>query len=190
MPFISASDAFQLHPDVRSWNDPQASYDAHSKCFVCGNSHERGLGLKSYRDERDPGVDDDAIVGALRSTVVVGEDYQGLPGIVSTGVMDALMICHGAWQAGVTLMDKSVLPRPPLVLTKSFSMEVNDRLPPGTEIEITTKAVEVKDAKEPFRVKVTMELRAAGDDDHGGEAFRCATGEATYVKVGAVRSMW
>ena len=42
---------------------------------------------------------------ALRSSVVVGDAHQGLPGIVSTGIMDALMICHRSWQAGIALMD-------------------------------------------------------------------------------------
>ena len=166
----------------------QASYDKHSQCFVCGNAHSAGLGLKSLRE------DDERVLArnpsALRSSVVVGDAHQGLPGIVSTGIMDALMICHGSWQAGIALMDRAVLPRPPLVLTKQFSMTVFDRLPPGQEIEIRTTEVDVSDSKEPYRVRVRMELTAAGDADHLGNDFVCASGEAMYEKVGAVRSMW
>ena len=168
----------------------QASYDEHSQCFVCGNAHTAGLGLKSFRvPESDPRWAD-ASPSALRSVVTVGDAYQGLPGIVSTGVMDSLMICHGSWQAAIALMDRAVLPRPPLVMPKSYSMQIHDRLPPGTEIEVTTKAIETRDDKEPYRVRVMMELKAAGDDDHDGKGFVCASSEAMYEKVGAVRSMW
>ena len=59
---------------------------------------------------------------------------------------------------------------------------------PGQEIEIGT--TEVDDSKEPYRVRVRMELTAAGDADHLGNDFVCASGEAMYEKVGAVRSMW
>ena len=168
----------------------QASYDEHSQCFVCGNAHESGLGLKSFRVEESDPRWADASPSALRSVVTVGDEYQGLPGIVSTGVMDSLMICHGSWQAAIALMDRAVLPRPPLVMPKSYSMQIHDRLPPGTEIEVTTKAIDVRDDKEPYRVRVMMELKAAGDDDHDGKGFVCASSEAMYEKVGAVRSMW
>ena len=168
----------------------QASYDEHSQCFVCGNAHESGLGLKSFRVEESDPRWVDASPSALRSVVTVGDAYQGLPGIVSTGVMDSLMICHGSWQAAIALMDRAVLPRPPLVMPKSYSMQIHDRLPPGTEIEVTTKAIDARDDKEPYRVRVMMELKAAGDDDHDGKGFVCASSEAMYEKVGAVRSMW
>ena len=168
----------------------QASYDEHSQCFVCGNAHESGLGLKSFRVEESDPRWADASPSALRSVVTVGDAYQGLPGIVSTGVMDSLMICHGSWQAAIALMDRAVLPRPPLVMPKSYSMQMHDRLPPGTEIEVTTKAIDARDDKEPYRVRVMMELKAAGDDDHDGKGFVCASSEAMYEKVGAVRSMW
>mgnify|MGYP006086229951 FL=1 len=168
----------------------QASYDEHSQCFVCGNAHESGLGLKSFRVEENDPRWADASPSALRSVVTVTEAYQGLPGIVSTGVMDSLMICHGSWQAAIALMDRAVLPRPPLVMPRSYSMQIHDRLPPGTEIEVTTKAIEVRDDKAPNRVRVMMELKAAGDDDHDGKGFVCASSEAMYEKVGAVRSMW
>ena len=166
----------------------QASYDKHSQCFVCGNAHPAGLGLKSFREDDERALAENP--SALRSSVVVGDAHQGLPGIVSTGIMDALMICHGSWQAGIALMDRAVLPRPPLVLTKQFSVTVFDRLPPGQEIEIRTTGVDVSDSKEPYRVRVRMELKAAGDADHLGNDFVCASGEAMYEKVGAVRSMW
>ena len=156
----------------------QASYDEHSQCFVCGNAHESGLGLKSFRVEESDPRWADASPSALRSVVTVGDAYQGLPGIVSTGVMDSLMICHGSWQAAIALMDRAVLPRPPLVMPKSYSMQIHDRLPPGTEIEVTTKAIDARDDKEPYRVRVMMELKAAGDDDHDGKGFVCASSEA------------
>lgn len=58
---------------------------------------------------------------------------------MSTGILDSLMICHGSWQAGIALMDKAILPRPPLTLTKSFSVQIQNRLPPGTKVEIITR---------------------------------------------------
>jgi hypothetical protein len=165
----------------------QQSYDAHSQCFVCGNARPPpdGVGLRSFRatDEDETKI----TPSALRSEAVVGENFQGLPGIVSTGIMDALMICHGSWQSAIVLMDRAVTPRPPLVLTKTFAVTVRDRLPPGHAVRVTTKSVDVRDGKEPHAVKVVMELRA---QPPGGEPFVCAEGEALYEKVGAVRSMW
>jgi hypothetical protein len=165
----------------------QQSYDAHSQCFVCGNARPPpdGVGLRSFRatDEDETKI----TPSALRSEAVVGENFQGLPGIVSTGIMDALMICHGSWQSAIVLMDRAVTPRPPLVLTKTFAVTVRDRLPPGHAVRVTTKSVDVRDGKEPHAVKVVRELRAPPP---GGEPFVCAEGEALYEKVGAVRSMW
>lgn len=164
----------------------QEAYDAHSLCFVCGNAHPDGLNLRSYRAE-----DEVRHTSALRSRVAISDNYQGLPGIVSTGILDSLMICHGSWQAGIALMDKAILPRPPLTLTKSFSVEIVDRLPPGMEVEINTDAIHISDKREPYEVKVCMELRVAreaGEGTDAGPVF--ARGEAVYTKVGAVRSMW
>jgi hypothetical protein len=165
----------------------QQSYDAHSQCFVCGNARvdTDGVGLRSFRSEDSDEIEQ--MRSALRSEAVVGDTYQGLPGIVSTGIMDALMICHGSWQSAIALMDRAITPRPPLVLTKTFSVTVRDRLPPGFKVSVVTKSIDVKDVKEPHSVKVVMELRARGPDD---VPFVCATGEALYEKVGAVRSMW
>ena len=165
----------------------QQSYDAHSQCFVCGNARPPpdGVGLRTFRAEDDDSLH--ATPSALTSEAVVGENFQGLPGIVSTGIMDALMICHGSWQSAIALMDRAVTPRPPLVLTKTFAVTVRDRLPPGFAVRVRTKAVDVRDAKEPHAVKVVMELEAQAP---GGEPFVCAEGEALYEKVGAVRSMW
>lgn len=145
----------------------QESYDPHSLCFICGNAHPDGLKLKSFRSEengRHP--------SALRSVVKISDNYQGLPGIVSTGILDSLMICHGSWQAGVALMDKAILPRPPLTFTKSFSVQIVDRLPPGTEVEINTETITVEDSREPYVVKVKMELREVMKNDglRGGDA--------------------
>lgn len=166
----------------------QQSYDAHSQCFVCGNARPPpdGVGLQSFRSVNSEEIE--TTPSALRSEAVVGDTYQGLPGIVSTGIMDALMICHGSWQSAIVLMDKAVTPRPPLVLTKNFSVEVRDRLPPGHAVSVITKQITVQDEKEPHSVKVVMELRASGPGDEN--YFVCATGEALYEKVGAVRSMW
>jgi hypothetical protein len=170
----------------------QQSYDAHSQCFVCGNARPPpdGVGLQSFRSA-DPGeIDSVFFPSALRSTAVVGDTYQGLPGIVSTGIIDALMICHGSWQSAIVLMDKAVTPRPPLVLAKKFSVEVVGRLPPGHLISVVTKKIAVQDKKEPHSVTVVMELRAVAQHDPTEKEFVCATGEALYEKVGAVRSMW
>ena len=85
----------------------------------------------------------------MRSVAVIGETHVGLPGIVSTGIMDALLICHGSWQAGIAMMDKAVTPRPPLVLPKRFAVEIVDRLPPGATTRIATRRVEMRDAPPP-----------------------------------------
>ena len=45
----------------------------------------------------------------------------------------------------------------------------------------------MRDDREPFSAVVKMELEAEVET---GERFVCASAEATYEKVGAVRSMW
>jgi hypothetical protein len=61
------------------------------------------------------------------------------------------------------------------------------------------EAIDIEDKREPYSVKVTMELREAGGiAGRGGaggagdeaEVVVFAAGEAVYQKVGAVRSMW
>jgi len=67
--------------------------------------------------------------------------------------------------------------------------------PPRSDFE----AIDIEDKREPYSVKVTMELREAGGiAGRGGaggagdeaEVVVFAAGEAVYQKVGAVRSMW
>ncbi|KAJ9516966.1 hypothetical protein QJQ45_027394, partial [Haematococcus lacustris] len=100
----------------------QEAYTSQSTCFGCGPSHPEGLKLRSRR-----------VVGGLEGTVTLADKYCAFPGIISGGIVTAVLDCHAnvglpelscvalQWTAAIALMDKACLPKPPLTLTASMN---------------------------------------------------------------------
>jgi len=171
----------------------QEAYDPRSICFACGPSSETGLRLQSFR----------AVEGGLVGEVRVPEQYVELPGVVSSGILSALAACHANWASSVALMDRSVLARPPLLQTSRIALEYarDCSAAPGQLLRITSRVLAIADAVEPFTVgacrlllltsliltcfccsDVAVRLATA-------EGEELATGTASFVKIGAARSL-
>ncbi len=56
--------------------------------------------------------------------------------MISPGILCTLMTCHGNWASSIALMDKAILPRPPLMVTARFAAEFNssEMAPPDTAL--------------------------------------------------------
>lgn len=151
----------------------QEAYDAESLDFVCGPSNPRGLRMRSFRTSD----------GGVESTVVIGEEFQTLPGLVSPGVVSAVLEGHGSWASAVALMDRSILPRPPLMLSTSFSVQVLDRLSPGTPAVVRSVVRSINDHQEPFLVHLEAQLLAREPD----RETTIAVMDGSFEKIGAIR---
>ena len=155
----------------------QEAYDPYCIDFVCGHAHETnaGIGLCTYRCEEEENV--------LESHCSFPETYEEFPGIIGPAMYGVAASTHGNWAASIALMDRAILPRPPLVAVKSMSVRVRDLIGPGEPVVIRSKILSIRDEQEPFKVSVAVTIKSK---DRG---VVLANAECDYEKIGAVRSM-
>lgn len=155
----------------------QEAYDPYCIDFVCGRAHETnaGIGLCTYRCEEEENV--------LESHCSFPETYEEFPGIIGPAMYGVAASTHGNWAASIALMDRAILPRPPLVAVKSLSVRVRDLIGPGEPVVIRSKILSIRDTQEPFKVSVAVTIKSK---DRG---IVLANTECDYEKIGAVRSM-
>ena len=153
----------------------QEAYDPGCIDFTCGRAHESEakIGLQTYR------CDDDE--GALRSEFSFPETFEEFPGIIGPAMYGVVASSAGNWAASIALMDRAILPRPPLVAMKSLALEVRDRVGPREPLEITSTILSIDDTAEPFTVRVRLNITS--------KSSTVAMAECTFEKIGAVRSM-
>lgn len=76
--------------------------------------------------------------GSCASSLIHGlrpaEHFTCFPGVVTGGVVNTLLECHGNWAAAVRMMDDNVLPRPPLTVTYNVNLTFHDVTPPDTPL--------------------------------------------------------
>ena len=155
----------------------QEAYDPYCIDFVCGRAHETnaGIGLCTYRCEEEENV--------LESHCSFPATYEEFPGIIGPAMYGVAASTHGNWAASIALMDRAILPRPPLVAVKSMSVRVRDLIGPGEPIVIRSKILSIHDEQEPFKVSVAVTIKSK---DRG---VVLANAQCDYEKIGAVRSM-
>jgi len=153
----------------------QEAYDPDGVCFCCGPSQADGLRMRSFRTPD----------GLETSVTVPAGRFLELPGTVSPGVLTALLSCHSNWASSLALMDKGVLPRPPLMVAQRLSVEFSSDsfIAEETALNIKSRLISLKDTAEPYTVEVDAVLSQA---ESGEEVARC---RATFVKIGAARSL-
>lgn len=155
----------------------QEAYDPLCVDFVSGHAHvgEGGIGLKTFRCEQEENV--------CESKMAFPAQYEEIPGIVAPAMFGVAASAHGNWAASIALMDRAILPRPPLVTLKSLRCDVLDVCAPGEPLTLRSSVLQITDQREPFRVIVAVETRS---NDTGKVLSRA---ECAYEKIGAVRSM-
>ena len=132
---------------------------------------------------------------------------QELPGMVSPGILVTLMSCHANWavrehstrawrsaadaplQSSMALMDKAILPRPPLMVATQLSVDFSQTefAPPDVPLKLSSRVTHIQDSLEPYTVDISVQLRADAPDE--ADATLYASGRLTFVKIGAVRSL-
>lgn len=138
----------------------QEKFAPNSICFGCGPANEKGLKIKSYRNNE-----------GLEMEFETSEEHQAFPGIINGGIIGTLLDCHGNWVAAIALMDEEGDEKPPCTVTASYSINLRRPTPANSKLNIKGKVIEIKGKM----VKVELEMKV-------GEKI-CATGEGTFVAI-------
>ena len=138
----------------------QEKFAPNSICFGCGPANEKGLKIKSYRNNE-----------GLEMEFETSEEHQAFPGIINGGIIGTLLDCHGNWVAAIALMDEEGDEYPPCTVTASYSINLRRPTPANSKLKIKGKVIEIKEKM----VKVELEMKV-------GEKI-CATGEGTFVAI-------
>jgi acyl-coenzyme A thioesterase PaaI-like protein len=138
----------------------QEEYASNSICFGCGPANEKGLRIKSFRNDE-----------GLEMEFETSEEHQAFPGIINGGIIGTLLDCHGNWVAAIALMDKSGGKFPPCTVTASYSIKLKRPTPLNSKLLIQGRVVEI----DTESVKVELILKA--------DEKVCATGEGLFVAI-------
>ena len=138
----------------------QEKFAPNSICFGCGPANEKGLKIKSYRNNE-----------GLEMEFETSEEHQAFPGIINGGIIGTLLDCHGNWVAAIALMDEEGSENPPCTVTASYSINLRRPTPANSKLNVKGKVIEIKGKM----VKVELEMKV-------GEKI-CATGEGTFVAI-------
>lgn len=138
----------------------QEKFAPNSICFGCGPANEKGLKIKSYRNNE-----------GLEMEFETSEEHQAFPGIINGGIIGTLLDCHGNWVAAIALMDEEGSENPPCTVTASYSINLRRPTPANSKLNIKGKVIEIKGKV----VKVALEMKV--------EEKICATGEGTFVAI-------
>lgn len=156
----------------------QQAYDPQCIDFVSGvatpDTHGK-IGLETFR------CDDEE--HALESRAKFPRQYEEFPGVVAPAMLGAVASAHGNWAASIALMDRAILPRPPLMTMRALEVRVEESVSPGEPLTLRSRVVAVADAREPFEATVDVTVKS------GHTSRVVATATCSYEKIGAVRSM-
>lgn len=176
-----------LHPAVEEGLAPsspersvQEAYTPESTCYGCGPGAPDGLKMRSFR-----------IPNGLQANVMLADKYCAFPNIINGGIISTLFDCHGNWTAAIALMDRSVLPRPPLTLTFELLVNFKEPTPPGQPLVVRSQVAKLKGGAEvPGSGKATVQVDMTLHQlDPSGRETLLATGTGLFKKVGAMRAL-
>ena len=146
----------------------QDQYAAHSTCFGCGPSNDKGLRIQSVPTAPNaPQSNDEEVVADWKAQ----SHHEAFPGMVNGGIIGALLDCHSNWTAAYTLMKAQNLQSPPCTVTAEFTVKLMRPTPSAEKLHLVAKASEIKGD----RVWIDATLSA------GGKV--CATCRGLFVAV-------
>ena len=138
----------------------QDRYAPAGTCFGCGPANDKGLRIKSVPRE-------DEVVAEWSPA----EHHEAFPGVLSGGIIGALLDCHSNWTAAHHLMVTRSLDEPPCTVTAEYAIKL--RRPTPSNVALTMRA-KVEDS-EGGKVTVAATLEAGGK--------LCATCRGIFVAV-------
>jgi acyl-coenzyme A thioesterase PaaI-like protein len=132
-----------------------------STCFGCGPANPAGLHLASQRSG-----------DGLVATWTPGRVHEAFPGVVSGGILGALLDCHANWTAAVHLMERHGADRPAPTVTADLELRFRRPTPSDGPLHLSARVVEASDS----RAVVTAEVMVDG--------VVTASSRGTFVAVG------
>ena len=138
----------------------QDRYNPGGICFGCGPANDRGLRIKSR-------VAGDEVVADWTPQ----PHHQAFAGVLSGGIIGALLDCHSNWTAAWRLMRAAGADVPPCTVTAEYSVKLLRPTPCGAPVRLRARAVETKDD----RAVVEATLEAGGTT--------CASCRGVFVAV-------
>ena len=145
----------------------QDRYAPSSICFGCGPANEEGLRIKSFRDGE-----------GLHMAFQPQAQHQAFPGVISGGIIGALLDCHGNWTAAIAIMDRLGLEQPLCTVTAQYEVKLRRPTPFGPALEVRSRVLVLEDD----RAEIMLELKADGET--------CATGRGLFVAVREGHPAW
>jgi acyl-coenzyme A thioesterase PaaI-like protein len=139
----------------------QERYAPLSVCFGCGPANEAGLRIRSFE-----GAD-----GELVATWRSKPEHHAFDGVLSGGIIGAILDCHANWAAAMAIMRARGADAPPATVTAHY--EVRLRRPTPTEVPLRLRA----------RAVVQDDDRAVSTATLESEGAVTATFEGTFVAV-------
>jgi acyl-coenzyme A thioesterase PaaI-like protein len=125
----------------------QDRYAPALRCFGCGPTNEKGLRIKSYRQG-------DRLVADWQAE----GHHEAFPGMLSGGIVGALLDCHSNWAAAIHLMEHKGLPTPPCTVTAEFHVRLQRPTPTSAPVHLEAQVVE----SEGDRATVEATLSSGG----------------------------
>lgn len=138
----------------------QARYAPGGVCFGCGPANPRGLRIESR-------IEGEELVAVFRPE----KHHEAFEGVLSGGIIGALLDCHSNWTAAWALMTRDAADRPPCTVTAEFHVRLLRPAPTSGEVALRAKPVEILED----RAVVEATLSAGGK--------LCATCRGVFVAV-------
>ena len=145
----------------------QDRYAPQNRCFGCGAANEKGLRIKSHEEG-------EGLVARWQPEA----HHEAYAGMLSGGIIGALLDCHCNWAAAIHLMKKTGRDGPPATVTSR--LEVRFKRPTPTREGVVLRARVVESADDRATVEGRLEA--------GGETT--ATCRAVFVAVKEGHPAW
>ncbi len=150
-------------PEESGAHSLQDRYASVGTCFGGGPANHWGLRLKSH-------VQGDEVV----ATFVPERHHEAFDGVLSGGIIGALLDCHSNWTAAYNLMKRTRVDRPPCTVTAEYAVRLLRPTPSGGPVTLRARPVEIADDR--ATVEATLEA--------GGRIYATCRGLFVAVKPG------
>ena len=138
----------------------QETYAPNGICFGCGVKNENGLQIKSFADGEE-------VVATWRAE----PHHQAFPGMISGGIVGALLDCHSNWTAAHFLMKQNGKHTPDCTVTANYSVKLLRPTPFDAPVKLIARVVESSEDR------ATVEAELIANDKI------CATCRGLFVIV-------
>jgi acyl-coenzyme A thioesterase PaaI-like protein len=125
----------------------QETYAPTNRCFGCGPANEKGLRIRSFFADDDPG----ALVCQWRPE----PHHVAFDGILNGGICGALLDCHSNWTAAMHLMKQQGADSPPCTVTADFHVHL--KRPTPMDVPLHLRAHVVESAGDRAVIEATLE---------------------------------